>query len=67
MNDREEQERQEREEDEARRAAYEQWFVSGDAGMSDLDLRAAAQWAQRLDDETAERQIDDALTSRGSE
>jgi hypothetical protein len=36
----------------------------GGAGMDDLDLRAAAQWAQRLGDGKTERGIDGALEVR---
>jgi hypothetical protein len=60
-------EQEQREADEARRAAYEEWMISGDVGQGDLDLRAAAQWAQHLGNTDAERQIDDLLVSRGAE
>lgn len=50
--------------DAARRAAYER-YTGSPSGMSDLDLRAAAQWAQRQGDAITERAIDSELASRG--
>lgn len=57
----------ESDEDLDRRDAYDRWKKSGDSDMGDLDLRAAAQHAQRVGDGAAERQIDDRLTVRGQQ
>jgi hypothetical protein len=54
----------EAEQEALRRANFERWMASGDSGMSDLDLRAAAQYAQAVGDYNAERQIDDRLAVR---
>lgn len=51
--------------DAAREEAYERWKASGAGGMDDLELRAAAQHAQVVGDDAAERQIDDRLAARG--
>lgn len=55
----------ESDEDLARRDAYVRWQESGDGGMGDLDLRAAAQHAQTIGDAAAEQEIDNTLTVRG--
>lgn len=54
---------EEAEQDELRRSAYEAWKARG-AGLGDLDLRAAAQHAQTIGDNAAERQIDSLLSAR---
>lgn len=49
----------------ARRAAYRVLRAGAGGALGDLDLRAAAQYAQVLGDLGAEHRADDLLASRG--
>lgn len=55
---------EERELEDQKRQAYEVFLHAGARGMSDLDLRAAAQYAQVVGDSTAERELSGEVAYR---